>query len=125
MVSKMEFQTDDIEIALNNDSESQYKRVGLFDALEDKRPIKVASIVIQATTLAFFHSNPVLVLGKKRYILRHYKNPDDQNIVAIYDFNKDYLSALKDVILYPEKDETKINLAPYERAWITISTIQE
>lgn len=121
----MKFQTDDIEIALSNDLEHQYTRVGLFDTLEDKRPIKVASIVIQATTMSFFHSNPVFVLGKKKYVLRHYMKPDQNMIVAIYDFNKDYLSALKDVILYPEKDETKFNLAPFERAWITISTIQE
>lgn len=120
----MDYQTDDIEIGLSNDSEHQYAHFGLFDKLEDKRPIKVASIVIQATTISFFSHNPVMVLGKKKYILRHYLKSDNQNVVAIYDFNGDYLSALKDVVLYPEKDETKFNLAPFERAWITISTVQ-
>lgn len=121
----MEYQKDDIEIQLDNPSANQYIQTGLFDGLEDKRPIRVASIIIFATTQSFFHSNPVLILGKKKYLLRHYMKPDGNNVVAIYDFNGDYLSALKDAVLFPEKDETKFNLAPFERAWVTISTVQE
>jgi len=121
----MDYQTDDIEIQLDNENANQMVRVGLFDKLEDKRPIKVASIVIFSTTQQFFSYNPVLVLGKKKYLLRHYMKAEDKNTIAIYDFNKDYLAALKDVVLHPEKDETKFTLAPFERVWITISTVQE
>lgn len=118
----MDYQTDDIQILIQN-PELRSISVGLFDTLEDKRPIKVGSIIIGSTQQAFLHSNSLL-LGGKRYLLQHYATTDNNNAV-IYNFKPGvYLSELENVILDPKTDENKFILLAASSVWVTISTVK-
>lgn len=113
----MDYQKDDIRIRLEN-PEVKNITMGLFDTLEDKRPIKVGSIIIGSTVQSFFHDN-VLLLDKK-YLLHHYIGKD--GAAVIYNFKPGvYLSELENVILDPKIDENKFILLACSTVWISIS----
>ena len=115
----MDYQKDDIQIILQNPG---FKNItmGIFDNLEDKRPIKVGSIIIGCTVQSFFHSN-ILILDKT-YLLHHYVDPKAFNVAIIYNFKPGvYLSELENVILHPETDQNKFLLLACSTVWVTIS----